>query len=149
MSTSILRLIPADPQYTPNSEAQAQARELLSPFVENTACVSARVTDNVEFIDQGSNFEQLRCPLCHIDLDLACWQEAMDAAYETLFTELTCHLPCCCQQISLNDLLYDWPAGFARFVLDIHNPTSQVDAVSITLLEQTLGCKLRVIQAHY
>jgi hypothetical protein len=38
------------------------------------------------------------------------------------FVDLTAAVPCCGRRVSLNELDYDWPCGFARFELALWNP---------------------------
>jgi hypothetical protein len=80
---------------------------------------------------------------------MAWWQKAMSAAYQTHFSDLSVHLPCCNATSSLNDLLYDSPAGFARFELIVRNPNGRVEDAQLEQLEMVLGCTLREIWAHY
>jgi hypothetical protein len=52
--------------------------------------------------------------------------------------------------VSLNELRYDWPAGFARVVLEAMNPdVPDLPATALAELAQRLGAHLRVIWAHY
>jgi hypothetical protein len=46
----------------------------------------------------------------------------MDASYRSAFEDLAVRTPCCHTDTTLNELDYDWPAGFARFVLEARNP---------------------------
>ena len=106
-------------------------------------------TEEVRFIDQGSNFEGVYCPACSADLD-QWWKEAMDRAWQTRFANLAAVVPCCGSATSLNDLRYVWPAGFARFVLEAKNPgITDLAHHDLAQLETTLGCRLRRIWAHY
>ncbi len=74
----------------------------------------------------------------------------MDKAYASAFEELAITLPCCGGTTSLNDLDYDWPAGFAKFVLEAMNPNvKDLDVEAVNRLEATLGCALRRIWTHY
>src|SRR5262249_13741059 len=59
---------------------------------------------------------------CERELDKEWFGKAMDRAYEKKNWDLTIKLPCCGKGSSLNDLKYEWPAGFARFVLEARNP---------------------------
>ena len=153
MSVNILRLIPTSPDYVPDLLSQERAVALLkSQFLPNPGPLSevtARVTEQVEFIDQGENFERIVCPFCSSELAAEWWQGVMDDSYEGHFADLRITTPCCHTESSLNDLLYEWPAGFARFVLAIRDPILEPTHEMLDILERLLGCRIRVIWAHY
>lgn len=113
--------------------------------------VQAIVHDDIAFIDQGENFEEVRCPSCKKSLDMDWWQEAMGAAGEKGFADLTVRVPCCRSRTSLNELDYRWPAGFARFVLEASEPElpDVLDKRAVTQLEAVLGQPVRQISARY
>jgi hypothetical protein len=51
---------------------------------------------------------------------------------------------------TLNDLKYEWPAGFARFIIDARNPNvDDIDGRDMESLESILGIQLKTIRAHY
>jgi hypothetical protein len=149
MSDNTLKLIPASPHYVPTAVAAQEARDLLAVFFSEAAEISSKFTEEARFVDQGANWERVLCPICGTELDEAWWQKAMDAAYRTNFANLSVILPCCGAMLSLNDLQYEWPAGFARFTLEIRNPGGDLDDYQLRSLEQILGCHLRKIWAHY
>jgi len=149
MPVNVLKLIPTLPQYVPNASTRQQARNLLASYVPEAISVKETITNDVRFIDQGSNFERVKCPIDGTELDLGWWQQAMDAAYQTRFTNLAVILPCCGTVSSLNDLHYESPAGFARFVLEVDGPNTDLSDKQIHLLEEILECELRKIWAHY
>ncbi|MBK8022455.1 MAG: hypothetical protein IPK19_13765 [Chloroflexi bacterium] len=149
MSDNYLRLIPISPEYIPETLASEEAQRQLSAFVPHADEVKVIITDEIEFVDQGGNFERVVCPLCERELDIGWWQEAMDAAYATRFASLVVDLPCCHNESSLNSLRYEWPAGFARFVLEARNPGTDLNEAQVHALEQILGCALRKIWVHY
>jgi hypothetical protein len=51
----------------------------------------------------------------------------------------------------LNDLVWEWPAGFAKFILEAMNPRLQgrLPEERQSQTETILGCGLRQIYAHY
>ena len=58
--------------------------------------------------------------------------------------------PCCAFVTSLNDLDYQWPAGFSRFVLEARDPNiRELDKEQIEKLEEVVGGRLRQIWARY
>lgn len=149
MSENILKFIPTDPNYIPDMVAQKMARDMLMSFAPQADGVTANVTDKVQFVDQGGNFEQVSCPICGANLSMSWWSQVMNEAHQVGFSDLLVTTPCCKSACSLNDLRYDWPAGFARFVLAARNPNSDLDDGKIHTLEGILACGLRKIWAHY
>ncbi|HST03515.1 MAG TPA: hypothetical protein VLQ48_02130 [Chloroflexia bacterium] len=163
MSIDIIKLIPSSPEYVPDALAQERAvaflKSLLLPNPDPSSEITTEVTEHVEFIDQGTNFERIVCPFCEAELTIEWWHEVMDKAYEERFGDLSIAAPCCHIETSLNDLQYEWPAGFARFVLKLYEPFSidskgvyQMLELSEDMLEKlqdTLGSRLRIIWAHY
>jgi hypothetical protein len=59
--------------------------------------------------------------------------------------------PCCGAQVSIDERVYEWPVGFARFVLDIWNPDPPPDGLdSVTRrLTASVGSPRRAIWAQY
>lgn len=149
MSDNFLVLIPVHPEYVPALESQSVAANMLRCVVATNSSVSIRATPDIQFVDAGSNFERISCPLCHQIIDLDWWSAAMDEAAEVEFARLDAVTPCCRTNVSLNDLVYDWPQGFSRFEIRAMNPgISVLESDSLHQLEVTLGCSLRVIWCH-
>lgn len=151
MSDNVLRLIPVDPNFVPDSGAADRARKLLAAFVPGAAQVTIDARDDVSFIDQGANFESVSCCSCGSPIDLEWWQGALEKAMEGRCRDLAVTPPCCSKQASLNDLRYVKPAGFARFTLEAMNPnrSEDLDPKQVQQLESLLGCTLRQIWAAY
>ncbi len=149
MSENFLRLIPTDPLYVPSSVVQNQALSLIAFLVQGEA-IRASVTDDVSFVDPGSNLERILCPRCEVVLSMEWWGQAMDRAYiDTRFSDLDVMLPCCQMHCSLNNLCYEWPAGFASFFLEARSPAHDLTEEQLALFEALLGCRVRKIWAHY
>jgi len=149
MSKNILILIPVDELFLPEYAAQKEASEFLTTFFPEDAMIYVRITDQVEFVDQGANFEAVFCPFCKALIDEDWWQQAMDAAGQSQFRDLTIVTPCCRLPSSLNSLVYWLPAGFARFAMLVCNPQKDINKEQIELIEDTLVCELKKIWARY
>ena len=150
MSDNYLILIPTDPVFVPPAEAQEQAHKLLARSAPRANEVTHNTYDETTFIDQGANFERVICPFCEEGISKEWWHGAMDSASNTHFADLAIVTPCCKRPTTLNDLRYDWPAGFSRFDLRALNPDIPDVPVDIHhKMETVLGCKLRRIWAHY
>jgi hypothetical protein len=144
MTDNFLILIPTDPRYIPHPDSAQAANEYLVSVLP-TEDIIWIASDSVTFVDCGNNFERVSCPACGRELAIPVWQQMMDAAYETEFADLTVTMPCCGAVGSLNDLHYEWPAGFASFSLEVLNPTTDLDEQQIAHVESLLGCSLRKI----
>ncbi len=149
MSDNILRLIPVDPEFVPAASAQEKARDLLASLLPDADEVGTSVFDHVIFVDQGANYARVLCPNCGSELDRQWWQEMMNAASETDFSQLQVTLPCCGSTLSLNELQYVSPAGFARYVLEARNPRGDIRDEDLRLLGHILNSELKEIRAHY
>jgi hypothetical protein len=149
LAENILKLIPLSPEFIPNDDSIKKALDLLKIFLPSAGETIVKLTKNVRFIDPGSNLLKIRCPYSKNELDITWWQEAMDVAYQSSFKNLMVILPCCKKSISLNELHYEWPAGFARFSVEVKSPNGDIDNYQLKSLEEIMNCPLKKIIAHY
>ncbi len=132
MSENLLQLIPQQPTYVPSEEAVLRAEQFLKSHISETGKVYSEVSNEIRFIDAGANFESVSCPVCGKKISGE-WSAAMDEAHKSQFSNLELVAPCCDSRTTLNHLNYNFPQGFARFVLSARDP----------------GVKMRVIWTHY
>src|SRR5690349_24891374 len=144
MSDDILSVIPVDPDYVPDHPSQQMGQALFSSFVAKADEINMIVYDEVHFVDPGENFNSVTCPVCNTDIS-GWWQEAMQTAYDQHFADLIVTTPCCNSTGSLNDLTYDWPAGFASFALQARNPEIDINDAQLGMLASMLKCQLRKV----
>lgn len=135
----------------PSEEAADAALNLLSAIVPYRDSIEAKRYPGIRFVDQGGNFERIQCPSCRSEIPSSQWRDWMDESHLTGFSSRSVVLVCCGSESDLNDLIYQGPAGFSRFVLEIMNPNpahwlSREDEVRIG---NALGCRIRQILAHY
>ncbi len=167
MSDNYLSLIPEEPSYVPPAEAQARALETFRAFLtkkrpfqvkpsarwdEPVVEIEVEVSEDIRFVDQGSNFESVSCPACGAEIDTESWSEWMNKSSKSDFLDRSVTMSCCGRETDLNALRYDWPAGFARYILRALNPeieNGMLPADKLSALEEILGCKLRQIRTHY
>lgn len=150
MSDNFLRFIPTDPGFVPSSEGSASALQALRAWMPEAHEVTAAVSAEIQFVDQGANFERVFCSACGVELPIGAWLEALERARLAEFRDLGIVMPCCGARSSLNELRLEWPAGFARFVLEAMNPNiPDLSDRQHARLEQILGTRLRKIWAHY
>ncbi len=138
MSDNILKFFPKDPLFTPSKAQTDDIRKfLISKFGKRHEWTIFE-SNEVAFIDQGGNFDFLNCPHCQQAIDIDWWQEKMEIAYQTKFEVLEIITPCCNTKSSLNDLIYDFPAGFAKFSIELFNPPD-IEVIEIkTILSSIL-----------
>jgi hypothetical protein len=148
MSTSILKIIPTNSTFVPEKNQQEKAKDFLIELYKDKE-IEVFVTDSVQFIDQGENFDNVLCNLCGQNIEIEDWQNAMNEAYEKEFTDLGFISLCCGKKTSLNDLAYEMPAGFAKFVITVSDPVDEIEEEKLNELQQILETKLKIIWAHY
>lgn len=148
MSDSYLRYVPVNPKFQPQPASAASAEALLSGYFPEAEEISAEFLADVEFIDAGSNWSGVFCPLCGEDVE-QWWDDAMDEAAESRFENLDVCTPCCKGKTALNHLRYGWPVGFGRFVIEATNPNSKgLDANQLQALSEAIGCEMQEVAAH-
>ena len=148
MSDNFICIIPRDPWFIPDEQAQIQAQRRIQLFAPQAYEITASVTNTPIFVDAGVNFESVACPRCHQSLN-SWWHTIMDRTMPEQVPNLTIVTPCCEASLSLNSLRYDWPCGFARFTLEALNPNIIMLSVNqMRELERLLKCKLRQILIH-
>jgi len=152
LSDNWLRVIPTDPTFVPTAQAARRGVDLLARLAP--AAASGEAAHEVDFgktvfVDAGTNFASVTCPWCGMAIDLELWQDWMGAAASTEFTQLNVRTRCCDVTTSLNELRYDWPQGFARWSLEVMNPTAQLSNTQVEAVAEAIGHPIRVIWAHY
>jgi len=101
----VLRIIPTDPFWLP------------SPAAFEAIGGTLRRHPSIAFVEPGAPFTAIGCPACGAAIAERWWRERMDAGYDAAreaYEVLTVAPPCCERLVSLNDLAYEPPAGFAR-----------------------------------
>jgi hypothetical protein len=101
----VARIIPTDPFWLP------------PPAVSEALGSELRRHRSITFVDSGVPFAAIDCPACGTAIEKGWWLERMVAGYDRdreAYEVLTVQPPCCERLVSLNDLAYDPPAGFAR-----------------------------------
>lgn len=146
MSDDVLRLVPADPAWRPDPDDAERAKSVLAGIVPDADSVGVAFEEETVFFDSGANMESISCPACGADAE-PWWGDAMSAAFEGGFEDLSVTAPCCGAWTSLNELRYDWPAAFGRFALEAMNPGRDgVTAEECARIEAALGAPVRLVR---
>ena len=150
MSDNWIALIPEDPRDVPEPARQTRARDRFADIAPDAEEIELKVSDQIKFFDCGANFERICCPSCDAELATEWWQDRMDDDYvDGGFKLRQYSTPCCNATHSLEQLVYEWPQGFARFAVDAMNPNiGKLNNQHKTEFEQILGTRLRVIYQH-
>lgn len=150
MSDSFLRIIPVEPSFVPAAAAVDSAVARLHKALPAARAIEARSGEEVALVDAGVNLRSVVCPACGEEIDTEWWGESVTHAAEGGFAALEICVPCCGAETSLDELVYDMPQGFARFVLEVSEPSVARLPVSVVkALAETLGCSLRVAWSRY
>lgn len=148
MSDTILKIISTDPFYTCKKNTEQDIVSLLSKLYPAQQ-IEIHNTEYVEFIDQGQNFENVACNLCGQLLEIEYWQHLIDIASSANFNHLNFVTTCCSKETSLNNLNYNSPAGFARFVITLTNIETEMGENEIIELKTLMQTDIRMIWAKY
>ncbi|MFI1170198.1 hypothetical protein [Streptomyces melanogenes] len=152
MSDNYLTVIPADPYWQPSKDAADHAAVLLSAMLPDDDArrgLEAKWHDSVEFVWCGSNLEKIYCPRCGAECAFDWWGDAVSERYDEGFSNLKVTVPCCDAETSLNELVYDWPMGFARFRIEVMYPNrAWLTDEELACLAQALGRPVRQILIH-
>lgn len=150
MSDHFLVVIPADPE----AALPASAEDVRAALVDMAGGEESRVKDygKLQFIDAGENFERVACPICAAEMSKDTWRDWMDSDWhgEEGF-HLHLHATTCCgEPVTLNDLVYHFPQGFARWFVSVRNAgRGPLTAEELARLETVGGLRLRAIAPMY
>lgn len=149
MSEHLVRLIPRLHTYRTN-EASARAAVLALQKCVKAEEISFFQSGQVEFFDCGSALNHISCPRCGAAVPLDWWQQKMDEHYKSdHFFVLEEDMPCCSKTVSLNDLRYEAPCGFASLRFTVRDPEEAVGQEAVECLSERFGILFRTVEAVY
>ena len=149
MSEHLVRLIPRLHTYRTN-EASARAAVLALQKCVKAEEISFFQSGQVEFFDCGSALNHISCPRCGAAVPLDWWQQKMDEHYKSdHFFVLEEDMPCCSKTVSLNDLRYEAPCGFASLGFTVRDPEDAVGQEAVECLSERFGILFRTVEAVY
>lgn len=147
MSEHIVKIIPKDPYFHITEQKAQEINNYLKEKI-TADTIEIMMSKKPVFIDCGANLQSISCPLCKKLLGFDWWGEAMDKAHKNNFADLAIELPCCGKGSTLNDLLYNFPCGFASVEFDIVNPLVEPDNDCLVYIQNILEQPVHVIYAH-
>ncbi|MCL6604577.1 MAG: hypothetical protein K6T94_17065 [Paenibacillus sp.] len=145
MSSYIVKVIPNHVKSIPLIKERNELKNQLRMVTSNKELID-HLYDEVTFIDSGSNFEGIKCNHCLKVIETEWWSDQMEICSLNNFNDISITTPCCNSTVSLNQLEYIWPVGFARYVIEIMNPNED-EVIEIEKLIKNKSYKL--IRAHY
>lgn len=146
MSEHIVRIIPKEVG-TVISTGKEQVAAALKDMGIDYKRLEVQTLDEIKFMDCGKNLEYIRCPYCHKDA-LKWWGSVMSQAARTNFKNRNLVTPCCHRGVMLEDLDYCLDMGFARFVIEIHEPDTIITNGELYELGIELDCELKKISVR-
>jgi hypothetical protein len=149
MSDDLLFVIPTDPWFRPTSKAAKAVAATLRGLAPGSQEINTVGPGRLRFIDAAENFESIRCPKCQLRIEIDWWTAKMSKALDDEETNLMIRTPCCKKSVSLNDLEYEWPQGFACWWVEAMNyDRGLLDDRETALLAKALGHDVRIVYAH-
>ena len=150
MSDHYIHVIPVDPNLLPPKARREEAVAYFRKITADSDAVKASTSTAPVFVHCGANFNEVRCPACNKPIEIETWQEWMQQDSTAKGFKLPAHVMTCCgARRNLNDLLYDWPQGFARCRISAMNPNiGKLSAKQIALFAEILATPIRVIYEH-
>jgi hypothetical protein len=156
VSDTVLRIYAADPEYRPDAEAAARARDAADSLFPGADEIDVEMYPRVTLIDCGQNLERITCPHCGATISYDWWTERLDElagdeVWEVADVDAPLRAPCCMRDVTLRTLHYDWPVGFSRFTVDIWSPEPWPDepTAPATALSEEIGVPMSGLWAHY
>ena len=142
MSDTFIKVIST----VPESTLLLEKRDEISEVLDGKLDVEFELDEGIIFVDCGGNLEEIICPNCGEVIDFDWWGQAMDGYFESDCENPNFQVPCCGDIVSINDLIYNMPCGFARTAMVIEN--GDIDDETLGKLEKIVGEKLRVIKGR-
>ncbi|WP_433124823.1 hypothetical protein ACQPWW_20715 [Micromonospora sp. CA-240977] len=162
MSDLYIRVIPTDPEWQPTAEAAAPAAEYVAGLFarpgDHVEVVEPVFYDRITLIDGGEYMENVFCPRCAAAIGLDWFWDVLIARNggrwvgEPTIDDLDVTVPCCRAALTLPELRFEAPVGFARFELSARNWARGVWDLSDEELAVTgaiLGHPVTQVHAHY
>jgi hypothetical protein len=162
MSELYIRVIPTDPEWQPTAEAAADATEYVAGLFagpgDHIEAVEPVFYERITLIDGGEYMEDVFCPRCDAAIglnwfwDLLTTRNGGRTVGEPTVHDLGVTVPCCGAALTLPELRFEAPVGFARFEVSARNWSRDAWELSDEELAATgavLGHPVTQVLAHY
>ncbi|MEU7751243.1 hypothetical protein [Micromonospora sp. NPDC049171] len=162
MSELYIRVIPTDPKWQPTVGAAAHAAEYVAGLFarpdDHVEVVEPVFYGRITLIDGGEYMENVFCPRCGAAIGLDWFWELLITRNggrrvgEPTIDDLGVTVPCCRAALTLPELRFEAPVGFARFEVSARNWTRHAWDLSAEELADTgaiLGHPVTQVHAHY
>ena len=149
MSDSWIILIPQEPDFLPAALAQHEAVGYFSKLAPKASDIDMQTSPQNRFVHCGANFSRILCPVCGLEISKEWWRSRMEEEDVVGYTLNPVRLPCCGNERNLNNIIYEWAQGFARFSIQAKNPDiGKLTDDNLREFERILNCRLRAIYCH-
>ncbi|GAA2501037.1 hypothetical protein [Winogradskya humida] len=158
MSELLIRVIPTDPEWQPTAEAAAAAAEYVAGLFagpgDHVESVEPVFYDRIAVIDGGEYMEEVFCPRCGASIGVDWfWDLLQDrTGDDPTLDDLAVTVPCCGAALTLPDLRFEAPIGFARFEVSVRNWARapwELSDNELTTTAAVLGHPVLQVHAHY
>lgn len=162
MSDLYIRVIPTDLEWQPTSEAAARAAKYIADLFagpgDHVEVVELVFHERITLIDGGEYMEEVFCPRCDAAIGLDWFWDLLIARNggrrvgEPTIDDLGVTVPCCGATLTLPQLRFEAPVGFARFEVSAMNWTRRVWDLSdeeLAAAGDILGHPVTQVHAHY
>jgi hypothetical protein len=162
MGELYIRVIPTDPRWQPTVEAAARAAEYVAGLFagpgDHVELVEPVFHERITLIDGGEYLEELFCSRCAATIGLDWFWDLLIARNggrrvgEPVIDDLAVTVPCCAAELTLPELRFEAPIGFARFEVSARNwtrPAWELSAEELAAAGDLLGHPLTQVHAHY
>jgi len=153
----ILKIYPENEQYLPDAAQEEDATDVLNEIFSDSGDIDSNSYQDVVYVDAGNSIRSVICPQCGASINvssddgLAEWWKKCIEKQQIEGGDAEIIAPCCNKAVSFK-LTATVPAtGFARFVIEIHEP-EQVKELTAHQLEnvgEAIGCSCHQIMAFY
>jgi hypothetical protein len=162
MSDSYIRVIPTDPEWQPTVEAAAGAAEYVAGLFagpgDHVETVEPIFYDRITLIDGGQYMADVLCPRCGAAIGLDWFWDLLRVRNggrrvgEPTVGDLGVTVPCCGTALTLPELRFEDPVGFARFEVSAMNWTRSASELSdeeLTTAGDILGHPVTQVHTRY
>ncbi|MGK2870154.1 MAG: hypothetical protein ACSLFA_26610 [Mycobacterium sp.] len=153
MSADWTTVFPTDPFWVPSRDRADAAAAVFGCLVDGESDVEVRTVKQLLFESAGADFGTASCPMCAAVVaqnpeDMGWFTGQLDRVFAELESSRTLQatMPCCGVSVSMNDVLYDPPAGFACWSVSVRGARYAVGDRERALVEAALGHDVRVVE---